>query len=204
MATWYDTTPTAANQVLTDITRMREMFDELESVIETISGLTLGTDEPTNFVVAGGKVSGGRPVVTGLNNGSYNVDMPTNDMAAAKFMTGDSSTIAWFYLNTGPPGWKVLATGTDSVLAISGGSQAYNVSGGNPDSSATWTIGGVSVDSHSHALQQDNQIGSPSGTGYTLTSTADANTASASPAMSSDATWRPKASVGKLFQLDTA
>ena len=71
------------------------------------------------------------PRFLGLNNGTYNIAIPTNGFgAASKFMMGDSNTIAWFYLNAAPPGWKVTATGADTVLAVSGGAGLYNVNGG--------------------------------------------------------------------------
>lgn len=47
MATWNDAVPTAANQVLADITAIRENLDELEAVVENLTGDTLGTDEPS-------------------------------------------------------------------------------------------------------------------------------------------------------------
>lgn len=58
MATWNDAVPTAANQILPDITAVRQNIDELESVLENLSGLALGTDEPSAWVVLGSKISG--------------------------------------------------------------------------------------------------------------------------------------------------
>jgi len=178
--------------------------------------------------------------------------MPVNGVSAdAKFMLGDSNTILWMYLNTAPPGWKVLSTGADMVLAVAGGAQAYNVNGGNPDSVATWTISAANESSHTHNVTahnhmwydftsaiMDHQTFDSSGNSLNLDNIND-NTASAgdafiiissagaagmaeedlytnnaSPstdggsshthAIGGGGTWRPKASVGKLFQLDTA
>ena len=86
-----------------------------------------------------------------FNDGTYAITFPTNGMAAAKIMLGNSSTIIWMYLNTAPPGWKALSTGADMVLAVAGGAAAYNVNGGNPDSVAAWAISGLTADAHTHA-----------------------------------------------------
>jgi len=129
----------------------------------------------------------------GFSDGTYAITFPTNGMAAAKVMLGNSNTITWFYLNTAPPGWKALSTGADMVLGIAGGTASFNVNGGNPDSAATWAITGGTATY-------------PTGYDYTeplihgITGTSGTHTHPVTFA----GTWRPKASVGKLFQLDTA
>ncbi|MCK9597405.1 MAG: hypothetical protein M0R06_00115 [Sphaerochaeta sp.] len=47
--------------------------------------------------------------------------------------------ILWLYEDTAPTGWTYVAAITDTVLAVKGGAQAYNVAGGNPDGVASWT-----------------------------------------------------------------
>jgi len=42
----------------------------------------------------------------------------------------------WLYEDTAPTGWTTVSV-TDAVLAVKGGTQAYNVSGGN--TAGTWT-----------------------------------------------------------------
>ena len=79
------------------------------------------------------------------HDGTNTIDFPTNGMAAAKFMLGNSSTILWMYLNTAPPGWKVLSTGADTILAISGGAGLYNANGGTAGG-ATW----ANLKAHTH------------------------------------------------------
>jgi hypothetical protein len=164
--------------------------------------------------------------------GAYTASMPTNGVAASSIvMLGTSSTIIWMYLNAAPPGWKALSTGADTVLGVSGGSGYYNVNGGNPDSLASWTLSGLTM-AHTHTtaghthtlalgggnLAFSNTLSgqSPGGTGYyyvvsttsvygTIPSSGDLATGAASTSsVSSSGAWRPKASVGKLFQLDTA
>jgi hypothetical protein len=144
-----------------------------------------------------------------FSDGTNDIAFPTNGMAAAKFMLGDSNTITWFYLNTAPPGWKVTVASGDAVLATAGGSAAYNVEGGNWSFAGTWT-----QPAHSHGLGIGNGTGLPS-IGENVRSDGppwiqvasvshthgmqNTNTATAATAN----TWRPQAYVGKLFQLDT-
>lgn len=51
-------------------------------------------------------------------------------------MYGNSSNLIWMYANAATNGWVVYSSITDRVLAIKGGSQAYNVTGGNV--AGTW------------------------------------------------------------------
>jgi len=165
------------------------------------------------------------------------------------------------YLNTAPPGWKVLATGADTVLGVAGGSQAYNVNGGNPG--GTWTQpnhthtgpshthttgnlalteaqmpshihlmaqywsqgsrGQAEANSPSHVLSSDGWSGdfayhlcygtaepnilrsgyTGSGSVHNHGSTGSSGTG-ATGGGATESTYRPSASVGKLFQFDTA
>lgn len=176
-------------------------------------------------LTAGGAMS----TAPGFHDGTQAITFPTNGMAAAKFMLGNSNTIAWFYLNTAPPGWKALSTGADSVLAVSGGTGDYNVNGGNPDASATWTQANHTLTvnempTHDHGGATGN--GASSGTwwnsdGGAVLNMTDGDGSGDQVASQANHThpistqggglphnhgssWRPKASVGKLFQLDTA
>ena len=42
----------------------------------------------------------------------------------------------WIYENTAPTGWSIVST-VDNIIGIKGGTEAYNVSGGN--TAGTWT-----------------------------------------------------------------
>jgi hypothetical protein len=53
-------------------------------------------------------------------------------------MIGDGGTTkAYFYQNTAPTGWTIDATPADALLAVKGGSAAYNANGGTQQ--GTWT-----------------------------------------------------------------
>jgi hypothetical protein len=51
-------------------------------------------------------------------------------------MYGNSANLIWMYANTATDGWVVYGGVVDRVLAVKGGSQAYNVAGGN--GAGTW------------------------------------------------------------------
>jgi len=48
-----------------------------------------------------------------------------------------SGSKVWFYQNTAPSGWVIDATPADAILAVKGGSAAYNTTGGTQ--AGTWT-----------------------------------------------------------------
>jgi hypothetical protein len=249
-------------------------------------------------------------VMTSVKDGSANtITVPTNGMAAARFMLGNTSTIAWFYLNVAPPGWKVLTTGADTVLGVKAtakssgtattdtasklidtaadfvtdlvavGDVAYNTTdgtsalvtavdnlttlslasdafpdgdetyevgtrfidpGGNGADEGSWDLsaqGELTKDAHTHTIgnhthtladggaainkqagghdiyKADSGLLYGAGTGGTSVEaaswttgagSADPTGAQSDAVVSSDSLWRPAASVGRLFQLDTA
>ena len=73
-----------------------------------------------------------------------NVLQLTSSGTAEPFPAG---TKMYFYQDTAPLGWVYVSAVTDGVLAVKGGSQAYNVDGGT--GAGSWTISGLSG-SHTH------------------------------------------------------
>lgn len=217
---WNDNVPAMGNQINADIPDIEENFGHMRSSFERV----FKTWSQAN----GGNASAKYNPAVGFNDGTYNYEFPTNGVAGhSVIMLGNSSTIIWFYLNSAPPGWKALSTGADTVLAVSGGSGDYNVNGGNPDNAASWEIDGFTAaneSTHTHTLAAGSS--STSGTGtlsevYKVGSAIQCGTGDAGIArdklsvttgagaahahtISHDSTYRPSASVGKLFQLDTA
>lgn len=68
-----------------------------------------------------------------------------------------SGTKMWFYQNTAPTGWTIDATPADALLAVKGGSQAYNANGGTQQ--GTWTqldhthnYGTLGASTHTHKV----------------------------------------------------
>jgi hypothetical protein len=116
--------------------------------------------------------------------GSFYAQFPTNGVSSsAIFMLGDSSTIAWFYVNAAPPGWKVYGV-ADAVLrtGATGG-----VDGGN------WTISGGSVGWPANYSGDTPISGGNAGAGVRH-----------NHELTWDAAWRPYGYIGKLYQLDLA
>ena len=130
---------------------------------------------------------------------TFYATLPTNGVAAdAVIMTGNASTIAWFYNNAAPPGWKVFGV-ADYVLrtGATGG-----ITGGS------WTISGLE---HTHPIPKDGWGESGTAAGRlavgrtdTLYSVTAANDLSTGSGGSSNGAWRPLGYIGKLYQLDTA
>lgn len=237
MTTWNNTNPAVGNQIANDIPDIAENFAHIKSALNRLMQETWSDSDVTGIHL---------DAAVGLYDGTYTYIIPTNSVTAnAILMTGDSNTIAWFYLNTAPTGWKVLATGADMVCGISGGSDAFNANGGTD--AGTWTVAGLTKDAHTHtgashnhqwydaiaatnahdksynsggsATNLSNAGSDKDGSNYSLVIeqggvgagdmyTDDDGTgttgAQSDAAISSDATWRPAAALGKLFQLDTA
>jgi len=218
MTTWNNTAPAVGNQITADIPDITENFAHLKSGFVRLFQDTWSDSDLTDDKI---------DTTVGFNDGTYNVEFPTNGIAAhSVIMLGNSSTIIWMYLNAAPPGWKVLTTGGDTVLAVSGGTGDYNVNGGLADTASSWQIDGFSHThtgpSHTHTgtftgygtgssaggvqsgyLQTDNSGNTWHTTSAPATGAAGTG-ATAAGGANNDSTYRPKASVGKLYQLDTA
>jgi len=137
-----------------------------------------------------------------FNNGLF---ISTNAMPAA--------TKAWFYQNTAPVGWTIDATPADALLAVKGGTQAYNANGGTQV--GTWTQPNHdhtynTVIAHTHALTVSNSITAPlelvaagvTGAGTTLNTGSTGSASGTVSAAATAATWRPLAQVGIICTKD--
>lgn len=112
----------------------------------------------------------------------------------------------WVYENTAPTGWSIVSV-TDRVLAVKGGSNAYNVSGGN--TAGTWTqpdhtLTVAEIPSHQHGAYwgttgADSSYYQPSGssTGLNTTFTAAAGSGGAH---NHGTAYRPAACVGIVIE----
>ena len=208
--------PAMGNQISADIPDIKENLEFHKDALQLLLQAWSDTDNSS------GKID----TTTGFSDGTYNYEFPTNGVAGhSVIMLGDASTIVWMYLNAAPPGWKVLTTGADTVLAVAGGSGDYNVNGGLPDNAASWDIDGLTnaaEAAHTHTMATtataaswdtgnpvqivSNKLTGSTGGSSSVNQVDDAVGAGSSHnhAISSDSTYRPKASVGKLYQLDTA
>lgn len=74
-----------------------------------------------------------------------------------KALQGDAYNKTWFYRNDTSEGWIIDSSLTDRVIAIKGGSAAFNVSGGT--AGGTWTVSGLAAaneSAHVHAATAHN------------------------------------------------
>jgi hypothetical protein len=207
--------PAIGNTIAADIPDIKENLEFHKDAFQRIFAVWSDSDN------SGAKFS----TTPGFNDGTYNITFPTQPaagLAHAKIMTGTSDTITWFYLNSAPPGWKIVSTPGDTVLAVAGGTK-YPTGG---TSTGSWEVSGLTNASHTHTGPSHTHTGTTA-TGlnwasgrvagdaggavdiqhdHTITTAAGGtgNTGAATPAISSDSSWRPAAHVGKLFQLDTA
>jgi len=221
MTTWNNTAPAVGNQIAADIADIAENYAHIKSGLVRIFQDTWSDSDLTDDKI---------DTTVGFNDGTYNVEFPTNGIAAhSVIMLGNSSTIAWFYLNAAPPGWKVTTTGADTVLSVAGGAAAYNAAGGT--SAGSFSILTANIQAHAHTITHTHygSIAVPDAVAAGLRATAtDAgvrtncqdlttgsgdssygvtggtNTANSGNAGGADGLFRPTASIGKLFQLDTA
>lgn len=120
----------------------------------TVGNTTLSNME-LMFATLRSSFSGSSPPSNPVD-GNFWYDIDTDLMkvyrnaAWAGVLAGSSAFKMWVYLNAAEDGWIVDSSITDRVLAIKGGSQAYNANGGNP--AGNWTITGLSADPHYHTI----------------------------------------------------
>ncbi len=137
-------------------------------------------------------------------------------------MAADASHKIWIYRNTAPDGWAIDSSVYDVVLALKGGTNAYNANGGTI--AGTWTQpghvhsmahthGGATGAGGSHSHNRQSQYGggfagegNPDLGGITTTenphthaiSSESGNTANGATV----STYRPAAAVGTLQYMD--
>ena len=79
-----------------------------------------------------------------------------------------AATKMYWYQNVAITGWTIVAV-TDAVLAVKGGSNAYNVTGGQTAGTWTWpstTLDATMIPAHTHQLgSRDSTAGESASTG---------------------------------------
>ncbi len=124
---------------------------------------------------------------------------------------GDEEHQMYFYRNDSCIGWELVTGVEDAVLAVKGGSDVYNVDGG--DVAGTWTVPDHTHDpgtyqiSHTHTGDRLTLEGTPPSTTTAIDAVYNTVTVlegiSESVALVSS-TWRPAAGVGTLQKPSTA
>jgi len=101
----------------------------------------------------------------------------------------------YLYENTAPTGWSIVAV-TDKVLAVKGGAEAYNVTGGNTAGSFAITI--ANMPAHTHRIGYD--YGGTPGSGGIVQSASTPLYSTSSGG--EDGKYRPAAAVGIIVSKD--
>jgi len=133
----------ASHEAQTDMANIENNFAALKSAFS-------GTSQPSN-VVPGMRWFDTTKKLLKLRNQA--------DSGWLGLMNGDANTKIWIYANAAADGWVVDSSVTDRVLAIKGGSNAYNVSGGVV--AGTWTqpshaLIEAELPAHSHVIGNDS------------------------------------------------
>ena len=195
--------------------------DDCYTITDLVAGTTSNLQEiENNFTTLKGSFSGSSvpsggdyTVVAGLTwYDTTNLQLKYRNAANngwMYFFPGDASSKVWAYRNDAVEGMVVDTSVTDKVLAIKGGSQDYNVNGGN--TAGNWTLnhthgdGSYSVNTyHRHQFVYD-QEGWFYYYGYYRTDFQGSTTqavvgTSATGAPTS--VWRPASAVGVLLKPD--
>lgn len=179
----------------------------------------LDSDASHDLIIkAGSNLSADRILTLTTGDSARGVTISANGTV----MIGDGGTTkCWFYLNTAPTGWTIDATPADALLAVKGGSQAYNANGGTQvgtwtqltSGSTTLTAAQSGVPAHTHTWSGGVTAGGspttyPATTGPTSGSTPTTNanaTAAAAEGHTHPApanTWRPLAQLGIICTMD--
>lgn len=113
----------------TDLQNMENNFTTLKSMFS-------GAGAPSNAVAGMPWFDTGQSLLKIRNAGNS---------AWLGVMYGNSSNKIWMYSNSASDGWAIDATVTDRVIALKGGTAAYNTTGGS--TAGTWSQG-----NHTHTI----------------------------------------------------
>jgi hypothetical protein len=142
---WTDDVFASSHNAQTDLQNMENNF-------QTLKTLFAGSGAPANTEQGLPWFDTGKDLLRLRNaaNGSwYGV------------MHADASQQIWVYRNDAMSGWVVVTSVTDKVLAIKGGSQAYDVTGGT--TAGTWQQPGHAL-SNSEMPSHDHYVSGSTGT----------------------------------------
>lgn len=130
----------AGNVALTDLQNMENNFLALKTMFS-------GSSAPANS-------TGGMPWFD-TGNKLLKIRNSTNG-AWIGILSASTAPRFWHYSNAAEDGWIVDSSVADRVIAVKGGSAAYNTSGGGGAGTWTITVGAEGAHTHSHVHQWYN------------------------------------------------
>ena len=77
-----------------------------------------------------------------------------NGTNSAPTVPAATGTAMWFHQDTAPVEWSIDGNPGDDLLAVKGGSKAYDAAGGT--GAGTWTVAGLTKDAHTHTGPEHN------------------------------------------------
>ena len=173
--TWDKTLPAGTNRLRDSDDYIRENQDCLDDAIDRehtfpgTKGSTAGQHTPGACGVLKVDTTANLGTGTGVA-GAISYDTTTSLImrdtgSALSSISGfPSGTKMFFYQNLAPAGWTIDDSVADKVLAVKGGSEAYNVDGGN--TAGTWTQpdhthenGSLAGPSHTHTGSSHTHTG---------------------------------------------
>ena len=166
-------------------------FDKLNSVDDCLAGYVNSPQEVIEELES--KVG----ITSSADTSSF--DYKINNF----FTTGRK---VWLYENTAPTGWSIVSL-PDTIIAVKGGTEAYNVTGGN--TAGTWTqpdhtLITAEMPAHTHTEVACAFSGYNANTGagvnQYISSAANTGSAGSGGAHNHGTTWRPAAAVGIIVQ----
>jgi hypothetical protein len=194
--------PSGIDDESSTTTAMRATTDPYPASTESLATSLQGELQRIRYVIA---------QITGETYWYIDPDSTIAALYGSAIVTG---TKAWFYQNTAPTGWTLDAT--PAVLAVKGGSNAYNTTGGTQ--AGTWALSGINTTSvyltaaqsglpaHTHTYTNNSSSGAVAGGGTNCYHTPGTMTTAANVAADSASThnhqttntdtWRPLAQIG--------
>lgn len=135
-----------------------------------------------------GEIERLRYVLAQITGETYWYIDPDTTLAALAVAVIPAGTKAWFYQDAAPTGWTIDSTPADALLAVKGGSQAFNAAGGTQQgtwtqpnhlhSTGDFTLTENEMPAHTHSLSVTGNTASNTATYITHANTAN-NTLSA-------------------------